>query len=121
MSLNISQIYHVFGRTQDRFTLEEANVAQAESVMLMSVSDQPDDTAVLLGSFELEQVLEDMPPGEPRPKVLIDLSNDDSIYYCGIVLGGTDETGPAVTSTHSTDQQVRKDKKRWDGDGCDKR
>eukprot|EP00752_Nemacystus_decipiens_P007555 g6749.t1 len=38
--------------------------------------------------------------------VLIDLSNDDSIYYCGIVLGGTDETGPAVTSTHSTDQQT---------------
>lgn len=28
MSLDISQVYHVFGRTQDRFTLEEANVAQ---------------------------------------------------------------------------------------------
>lgn len=39
---------------------------QAESVILMS--DESDDTAVLLGSFELEQVLEEMPPGEPRPK-----------------------------------------------------
>lgn len=37
--------------------------------MLMSGSDHTDDTEVLLGSFELEQVLEDMPPGEPRPKV----------------------------------------------------
>lgn len=35
----------------------------------MLTSDQPDDTAVLLSSFELEQVLEDIPAGEPRPKV----------------------------------------------------
>eukprot|EP00903_Cladosiphon_okamuranus_P006121 g6025.t2 len=103
LSLDISQIYHVFGRTQDRFTLEEANVAQAESVMLMS--DQPDDTAVLLGSFELEQVLEDIPPEEPRPKVLIDLAKDDSIYYCGITLGGTNDDGSALESTRSVDQQ----------------
>ncbi|CAM9833750.1 unnamed protein product [Ectocarpus sp. 4 AP-2014] len=89
MSLDISQVYHIFGRTQDRFTLEEANVTQAESVMLMS--DGPTDTAVLLGSFELEQVLEKIAPGEPRPKVLIDLAKDDSIYYCGTVLGGPDE------------------------------
>lgn len=39
-------------------------------------------------------------------KVLIDLSKDDSIYYCGIVLGGTDEDGPTLASTRSTDQQV---------------
>lgn len=28
MSLNITKIYHVFGRTQDKLTLEEARVAQ---------------------------------------------------------------------------------------------
>lgn len=31
MGLNISNIYHVFGRCQDRFTLEEANVAQVKN------------------------------------------------------------------------------------------
>lgn len=35
----------------------------------MLMSDENNDTAVLLGSFELEQVLEEMPPGELRPKV----------------------------------------------------
>ncbi|CAM9491410.1 unnamed protein product [Ectocarpus sp. 12 AP-2014] len=108
MSLDISQVYHIFGRTQDRFTLEEANVTQAESVMLMS--DGPTDTAVLLGSFELEQVLENIAPGEPRPKVLIDLAKDDSIYYCGTVLGGPDEYDDdpslAFASTRTPDKGV---------------
>ncbi|CBJ32143.1 hypothetical protein Esi_0311_0003 [Ectocarpus siliculosus] len=107
MSLDISQVYHVFGRTQDRFTLEEANVAQAESVMLMS--DGPTDTSVLLGSFELEQVLEEIAPGEPRPKVLIDLAKDNSIYYCGTVLGGPDEDDHdhslALASTRTPDKE----------------
>lgn len=31
MSLNITKIYHVFGRTQDKLTLEEARVAQVRS------------------------------------------------------------------------------------------
>ncbi|CAM9604592.1 unnamed protein product [Pylaiella littoralis] len=103
MSLNINQIYHVFGRTQDRFTLEEANVAQAESVMLMS--DENNDTAVLLGSFELEQVLEEMPPGELRPKVLIDLSKDDSIYYCGSVLGGSEDDSSSFANTRNANER----------------
>lgn len=35
--------------------------------MLLSV--RGDDTTVLLASFELEQVLEEIPMGQPRPKV----------------------------------------------------
>ncbi|CAM9992855.1 unnamed protein product, partial [Scytosiphon promiscuus] len=104
MGLNIGQLYHVFGRTQDRLTLDEANVAEAESVMLMS--GEHNDTAVLLGSFELEQVLEEILPGEPRPKVLIDLSKDDSIYYCGKVLGGTDNGPSSWTSVRSFDNEA---------------
>lgn len=40
---------------------------QAEAVVLMS--DRYSDTSVLLGSFELEQVMEEIAPGKPRPKV----------------------------------------------------
>ena len=36
---------------------------------MIPMSDESDDPAVLLGSFELEQVLEETPTGEPRPKV----------------------------------------------------
>lgn len=40
-------------------------------------------------------------------KVLIDLAKDDSIYYCGIVLGGTNEDVTTLARTRSTDQQVK--------------
>lgn len=162
----------------------------------MLMSDGPTDTAVLLGSFELEQVLEEMAPGEPRPKVrerqrrslvffvrmgfcqpssfllssrwryfrpiafdravccrfsswrsrpsasprrawvcvrsglhstifctflrcvrhpsltkvLIDLAKDDSIYYCGTVLGGPDEDDDdhshSLASNRNPDKEV---------------
>lgn len=41
-----------------------------------------------------------------RKKVLIDLSKDDSIYYCGLALGGTEDDGLAGTGTGSSDGQV---------------
>lgn len=84
--LNTSKVYHVVGRTQDRATLEAAKISQAEAVVLISY--QPSDASVLLESFELEQLLSEMRHGYPRPKVLIDLAKDSSIYYCGLVLGG---------------------------------
>ncbi|CAM9333972.1 unnamed protein product, partial [Hapterophycus canaliculatus] len=47
-------------------------------------------------------------PGEPRPKVLIDLSKDDSIYYCGKVLGGIDGSPSSWTSSRSFNHEVRR-------------
>ena len=38
MSLNITKIYHVFGRTQDKLTLEEARVAQVRYKSVLSVA-----------------------------------------------------------------------------------
>lgn len=46
------------------------------------------------------------PPSPPArdEKVLIDLSKDDSIYYCGIVLGGTEDDSSSFANTRNSDQ-----------------
>ncbi|CAN0029415.1 unnamed protein product [Ascophyllum nodosum] len=92
-SLDISRIYSVLGRMQDRGAFQEARIAQAEAVVV--VSDKPGDSDVLLVSLELEQLLCEMRPGLYAPKVLIDLHNDSSICYCGNTLG----RGGAVSSS----------------------
>eukprot|EP00752_Nemacystus_decipiens_P004954 g4507.t1 len=91
--LNITKIYSVCGKNQDRATFREAGVADAEAVLL--VSDEPNDSDVLLVSFELEQMLSELPPGQRAPKVLIDLHTDNSIYYCGNTLGRGGSSSPA--------------------------
>lgn len=40
------------------------------------------------------------------PQVVIDLSKDSSIYYCGIALGGGDTHGPSLASTRPEDREV---------------
>ncbi|CAM9651991.1 unnamed protein product, partial [Ectocarpus sp. 8 AP-2014] len=83
--LNITKIFSVTGKSQQRATFNKARVANSAAVLL--VSDEPNDTDVLLVSFELEQMLREIPAGQHAPKVLIDLHTDNSIYYCGNTLG----------------------------------
>ncbi|CAN0021824.1 unnamed protein product, partial [Ectocarpus fasciculatus] len=72
--LNITKIFSVTGKSQQRGTFNKARVANSAAVLL--VSDESNDTDVLLVSFELEQMLREIPAGQHAPKVLIDLHTD---------------------------------------------
>ncbi|CAM9887687.1 unnamed protein product, partial [Ectocarpus sp. 4 AP-2014] len=65
--LNITKIFSVTGKSQQRGTFNKARVANSAAVLL--VSDEPNDTDVLLVSLELEQMLREIPAGQHAPKV----------------------------------------------------